>query len=56
MRPPEMADRVYIVLFSVQSRKLIEKLFSQGAVTQWLEYLLCKQDVEGSSPFGSTRA
>ena len=25
----------------------------RGAVAQWLEHLLCKQDVEGSSPFGS---
>ena len=25
-----------------------------GVVAQWLEHLLCKQDVEGSSPFDST--
>ena len=25
-----------------------------GGVAQWLEHLLCKQDVEGSSPFAST--
>lgn len=30
------------------------KELKQGAVAQWLERLLCKQNVEGSIPFSST--
>ena len=51
-------------LFKVQEirkawkrRRAVEKIYQgilRGAVTQWLECLLCKQDVEGSNPFGST--
>ena len=29
-------------------------ILGRGVVAQWLEHLLCKQDVEGSSPFDST--
>ncbi len=30
------------------------KIEPHGAVAQWLEHLLCKQDVVGSSPISST--
>ena len=49
------AKRIHIVLFSVQSARAdMKKVKKKGVVTQWLECLLCKQDVEGSSPFDST--
>ena len=33
-----------------------QTFINRGVVAQRLEHLLCKQDVEGSSPFDSTRA
>ena len=37
----------------VRGRKA-SNFLGKGVVAQWLEHLLCKQDVEGSSPFDST--
>ena len=47
-------------MFNRHSRETAElfenKTFkNRGVVAQRLEHLLCKQDVEGSSPFDSTR-
>lgn len=46
-------------MFNRHSRETAELFENQtfknrGVVAQRLEHLLCKQDVEGSSPFGST--